>query len=106
MIFPINHAMETYSEVIYLWSREDDNCVGLQKHTSEFVVLIYGFPNVTAATQREYHNNHNISKGYSKTSTKRLSIFNPHTKEEITHENILLIPCAIDQLSPWSRRLY
>jgi hypothetical protein len=63
MIFPIKHAMETYSEVIPLWSREDENCVGLQKHTSEFVVLIYGFPNVTAAIQREYHNHHNISKG-------------------------------------------
>src|SRR3954464_6346082 len=39
MIFPIQHAMETYSEVIPLWSREDENCVGIQKHTSEFVVL-------------------------------------------------------------------
>src|ERR1041385_1923481 len=39
MIFPIKHAMETYSEVIPFWSREDDNYVGLQKHTSKFVVL-------------------------------------------------------------------
>src|SRR3954470_9076488 len=105
MIFPIKHAMETYSEVIPFWSKEDDNCVGLKKHTSEFVVLIYGFPNVTTTIQREYHNHHNISKGYSKTSTKRLSIFNPHTQEEITHENILLI-YVHRPLSPWSRRLY
>ena len=63
MILPIKHTMETYSEVIPLWSREDENCVGLQKHTSEFVVIIYGFPNVTAAIQREYHIHHNISKG-------------------------------------------
>src|ERR1041385_8352676 len=52
MIFPIKHAMETYSEVIPLWSREDENLVGLQKHTSEFVVFIYGFPNFTAAHLR------------------------------------------------------
>src|SRR4051812_4865798 len=39
MIFPIKHAMETYLEVIPLWSREDENYVGLQKHTLEFVVL-------------------------------------------------------------------
>src|ERR1041384_8435906 len=55
MIFPIQHAMETYSEIIPLWSREGENYVGLQKHTLEFVVLIYGFPNVTTAIQREYH---------------------------------------------------
>src|ERR1041385_1762519 len=39
MIFPIKHAMETHSEVIPLWSREDENYVGLQKYTSKFVVL-------------------------------------------------------------------
>src|SRR3954470_10267955 len=27
------------SKVIPLWSREDENCVGLRKYTSEFVVL-------------------------------------------------------------------
>ena len=43
-----------YSEIILLWSKEDENCVGLQEHTLEFVFHIYGFPNVTAAIQREY----------------------------------------------------
>ena len=50
------------SEIILLWSREDENCVGLQEHALEFS-LIYGFPNVTASIQREYHNHHNISQG-------------------------------------------
>ena len=40
------------SEIILLCSREDENCVGLQEHTLEFVFHIYGFPNVTAAIQR------------------------------------------------------
>src|SRR3954470_17507223 len=39
MTFPIKHATKTYSEVIPLWSREGKNYVGLQKYTSEFVVL-------------------------------------------------------------------
>ena len=42
------------SEVILLWSREDENCVGLKKQTLEFVVHIYVFPNVIASIQREY----------------------------------------------------
>ena len=50
-------------EVILLWSREEENCVVLQEHTLEFVVLIYGFPNVTVSIQREYRNHHNISQG-------------------------------------------
>ena len=50
------------SKVIPMWSREDENCVGLQDHTLEFIVIIYGFTNVTAAIQREYHNHQHISR--------------------------------------------
>ena len=91
MIFPLKHAMETHSEVIPLWSREDENYVGLQKHTSKFIVLNLWISQCHPTILRDYHNHHNISHGQSKTSTKRLSIFNQHTKEEMTHENILLI---------------
>ena len=40
------------SEIILLWSREDENCVGLQEHTLEFVFHIFEFSNVTVSIQR------------------------------------------------------
>ena len=78
-------------EIILLWSREDENCVGLKEHTLEFVYYIYGFPNVTTSIQRKYYNQTTYLKDSQRQAPRDSQIFNQFTIEERTHENILLI---------------
>src|ERR1041385_1647616 len=90
MIFPLKHALETYSEVIPLWSREEENYVGLQKHTSELVVLNLWISQCHRGhPKRVPQSPQHISRIVKDKHQETLN-FNEHTKEEITHENILL----------------